>query len=311
MTAAVTKPGFYELPAELYHADPAPAPSFNAGTGAALVTGTMRDAYWGHPRLNPDWELKDDRKYDLGSVAHALVLGAGRDLVVIDAEDWRKSEAKARRAEAVEAGKQPCLVGVHDKALAMRTALHEQLAGDAENSRAFDPAYGVGESCAFWQEETAHGLVWCRSMMDWRERDAPVIYDYKTFDGEQGADPEAFVKHLVGQGKDVQDPHYSAGMAALLGVPVEDVVFRFVVQCPQPPYLAAVVELKPATKAWSRQRRSWALERFARGLAAGRWPGHAPRTHHVDAPGWAEMRWEERLMAAEMLEEIERREAAA
>jgi hypothetical protein len=139
----------------------------------------------------------------------------------------------------------------------------------------------------------------------------PAIYDYKTFAGERGADPEAFVKHIVGQGKDVQDPHYSRGLATLLQIPVEEVVFRFVVQDPKPPYNAVVVELDAQTKEFATKRWEYAVRKWAFCAASGEYPGFAPRTHFVGAPTWAQTQWEHKLIAEEMLEEIEKRDAEA
>ena len=306
----IVSAGFHALTAEQYHADPAPRPSLSSGCAATLVTGQPKEAWWGHPRLNPDFEEEDDKKFDLGTVAHALILGKGRDIVAIDADHWRKADAKAARKAAIEDGKQPCLLRVYEQAEAMRTALLDQLADDAENHDAFDPAAGESEVCAFWQESTPFIPIWCRSMMDRRMIGRPTIYDYKTFDGERGADPEGFIKNIVGQGKDVQPPHYSAGLAAVLDIPVDEVRFCFIVQCPKPPYLVSVVELTPYHREWSHDRWIYARDRFASCLSADHWPGYPARTHHVNPPGWAEKQWEERLLSEEMLQRVQERELA-
>lgn len=305
----ITEPGFHDIGEDAYHADPAPVPSLSSGIAATLVVGKPRQAWFKHPRLNPDLEPEDNNKYDLGNVAHELVLGRGPGIIVIDAEDWRKKDTQLLRDAAIAEGKQPCLAPVHEKAVAMRKALFEQLADDPDNHDAFTD--GFGEQACFWKEQTPMGQIWCRSLIDWRMRDRPAIYDYKTFAGERGADPEAFVRHIVAQGKDVQDPHYSRGLAAVLGVPVDDVVFRFVVQEPKPPYLVSIVELDAQTKQWSAGRWRWAADRWALCMATGEWPGFAPRTHYVGAPGHAQTQWEQRLIAEEQREALDARAAAA
>lgn len=305
----ISEPGFYDIDEAAYHADPAECASLSSGIAATLIVGTPRQARYKHPRLNLDLEDVDNKNFDLGNVAHELVLGRGPGMFVIDAEDWRKKETQEKRAAAIKVGRQPCLVGVYDTARAMEAALREQLADDPDNHDAFTG--GFAEQACFWREQTPMGQTWCRSLIDYRMRDRPTIYDYKTFAGERGADPDAFVRHIVGQGKDVQDPHYSRGLAMVLGVDVEDVVFRFIVQDPKPPYLASVVELDAQTKAWSAARWQWALRRWSRCLSSGEWPGFAPRTHYVGAPGYAQTQWEERLIAAEQMEALDARAVAA
>lgn len=292
-----------------YHADPAPLPSLSSGVASAFLTGTPASARLKHPRLNPDLELDDNRSYDLGSIAHELVLGEGRGIVVIEAEDWRTKAAKEERQRALADSKQPCLRPVFEKALAMAQALQVQIAADPENRDAFAASAGISEETAVWQDP-ATGL-WMRARFDRRMTNRPAIYDYKTFAGERGADPEGFVRHIVAQGRDVQDPHYSTGLSVLLGVPLDEVVFRFVVQEPEPPYLIAVVELDAQTKEWSQSRYAYALNRWSRGMEFGDWPGFAPRTHYAGAPAYAQTQWEQRLIAEEMLAAVEAREAEA
>jgi hypothetical protein len=306
----VTAPGFYPAFTEdQYHADPAPKPSMSSGIAATLLVGTPSQARHKHPRLNPGLEIEDNRKFDLGNVAHELVLGRGPGIVPLDYEDWRKKEAQQARDAAIADGKQPCLLKVYEQAQEMHAALRTQLGDDPENHDAF--TNGVGEEALFWKAQTPMGQMWMRQLTDWRMTGRPAIYDYKTFAGERGADPEAFVKHIVGQGKDVQDPHYSRGLAAVLGIPVEEVVFRFVVQDPKPPYNVVVVELDAQTKEWSNQRWQWAVNRWAMCAASGAYPGFPSRTHYIGAPGWAQTQWEQKLIAEEMREAIEQRELEA
>lgn len=298
----VAGPGLYDnLTDAQYHADPAPGPSLSCSLAAKLITETAKSAWYRHPRLNPGFEEEDEKKFDLGTTAHALLLGKGAELHIIDADDWRKTEAKKERAEAIEAGKQPVLLKLYEKASAMAEAAREQLADDPENYDAFTD--GKPEIAAVWQD----GGVWCRSQIDWLMNDRRRIYDYKTFAGERGADPEAFVDHIVRQGKDIQDPFYSRGVAALeLGDPMAwfEISFRFVVQDPKPPHLLSVVELPSQAREWSMERVEWAIGRWHDCMAADRWPGFAPHTYVVGVPAWAQMKWEERRRGIELADAV-------
>lgn len=288
--------GYYALEPAQYHADPAPRPSLSSGVAALLLTKTPRQAWMAHPRLNPDFEDEDRKQFDLGSVAHELLLGKGSGIHVIDADDWRKQETKDERKQAIANGLQPCLAKVYEQADAMVKAAREQLADDPDNHDAF--TNGRGELCMFWQEQCAPGKMWMRGMIDWLMADNRRAYDYKTF--APGADPEGFVKYLVGGGKDVQDPFYCRGIGAIEGVPWDEISFRFVVQDPEPPYLLSVVEL--VDRDWHFERSQWAIDRWAACAVAGAYRGFIPRTHRVSPPTWAMMAWEDRKTAEEAAE---------
>lgn len=305
---AVTAPGFYTMDAEHYHSDPAPKPSLSSGFLAEIVTGTVASAKESHPRIGrqkTDEEKQAERlkKYDLGTVAHTLVLGVGREIVVIDEPDWKKGTAQKARTEAFEAGKTPCLLKTFEQAEAMRTALMEQLAEHPDEHDTFTDK-GVSEEAVFWQQPVmiagVERKLWGRSMNDWRHSIKPQIRDYKTYDGLHGADPAGFVKGLIAMGKDIQDPWYSMGTAAALAATTgedltwEDVDFKFIVQDPNPPYLIAVVELDD--RRWSYERAHWAIDRWGAAAGANLWRGFAPITHYVPPPTYARIQWEERML---------------
>src|SRR6266571_4487729 len=89
MTHMLTEPGFYEVEADDYHADPATQPSLSNSIGQILIERCARAAWWAHPRLNPQFTEDADTKLDRGTVAHALLLGKGRSFRSIDAADYR------------------------------------------------------------------------------------------------------------------------------------------------------------------------------------------------------------------------------
>lgn len=298
---AVTGWGFVDIDAEDYHADPAPRPSLSSGLLATIVTGTIAEAKEGHPRLTSrDEPEKDNKKYDLGTVAHTMVLGKGREIDVIDADAWTTKAAKEQRADSIAAGRSPVLRKVYENAEAMRTALFEQLADIKGEEDTFSPDHGVSEQAGFWQEQTPLGKMWGRALYDWRATGRLAIRDYKTYAGQLGADPDGFIKGLISTGKDVQDPWYSRGMAAIIGeqtgetIPWDAVDFKFIVQDPNPPYLVCVVALND--RQWSFERSQWALDRWAAAAGANLWRGFVPAVHYVDPAPWAKTQWEQRML---------------
>lgn len=306
MTVTIDKPGFYEMDAADYHADPAPRPSLSSSVIATVVNETVAAAREEHPKLTsitPEERAKkdDNKKFDIGTVAHTLVLGKGREIDVIEADAWTTTAAKQARAASKEQGRTPVLVKHFITAEKMRDALFLQLADIPEERDTFTDAVGVSEQAGFFQLQTEAGKMWGRTLTDWRRTDGRlVIRDYKTYNGEQGADPDGFISGLLRTGKDVQDPWYSlcaatiASLEAGEDIPWDAVDFKFIVQDPNPPYLVSVVALND--RRWSYERMRWAIDRWVAAARTNLWRGFVPETHFVDVPPWARTKWELRMM---------------
>ena len=300
-TPAVTGWGFQDMPAEQYHADPCPRPSLSSGLLATIINETVAAAHYSHPRLGKplDQEEVDNKKFDVGTVGHTIVLGKGRNVDVIDAANWVAKAAKEQREASKAAGNSPILKHQFEEIQEMKTALFEQLADIPGEEDTFSPEHGIAEQAGFAQVQTGAGKLWGRALYDWRRTDRLVVRDYKTFRGQQGADPDGFVKGLVGQGKDIQDPWYSMIYALIHAAETgeditwRDVDFKFVVQDPRPPYLVSVVSLMD--REWSGRRMEWAIDRWVAAARANLWRGFTPTVHHVPPPTWAKVQFEERM----------------
>src|SRR5258708_191113 len=80
----------YDVPAHIYHADCSPEPSLTQSIAKILLNYSPAHARHAHPRLNPDHEPDDSTKYDIGNIAHRLILGLGRELEIVPGDDWVK-----------------------------------------------------------------------------------------------------------------------------------------------------------------------------------------------------------------------------
>ena len=130
----VPGPGFYRMPAALYHADPAPEPSLSASIANMLVDETALHAWHSHPRLNPRHQGRDaNAAMDKGSVAHEVVLRKGGGIAVLDFKDWRTNAARAARDAARAKGLTPVLAKtaeeVRDIASSVLTAIQQTEVG--------------------------------------------------------------------------------------------------------------------------------------------------------------------------------------
>ncbi|HJR01811.1 MAG TPA: PD-(D/E)XK nuclease-like domain-containing protein [Methylomirabilota bacterium] len=277
------KPGIYTMAAELYHADPCPAPSLSASMAKILLDQSPLHAWTAHPKLNPHFEREDDGKFDLGTAAHAYVLEGAERFEVVPFYDWRKKEAQALRDEIRAAGKIPLLQEQVGRVLMMAKACQRQL--DVFTPRPFSD--GRAEETVIWQEPNG---VWCRARLDWIATDESQIWDYKTTEGS--AHPEAWARGpLFGNGYDIQAAFYRRGVQ-MVGGP--DPEFTFVVQEAYDPHALSVIGLEPGVRDLGTKKVLRAIELWGECLKSGHWPGYPTRVASAELPPWEETRWMQR-----------------
>lgn len=209
--------------------------------------------------------------FDMGTAAHALVLGIGDPLYVVMAEDWRTNAAKAERDGAREHGMTPLLEADYLTVCAMADKLSEhtlamRLLSDGKpevSGYALDKPTGVQR----------------RGRFDWLGDG--WICDYKT---AQSAEPGHFAASAARFGYAMQAAWY-LDLARDLGREVDG--FVFIVQEKEAPYLVSVCELDWASEQVGRVRNRRALDLFARCKAEGSWPGYGAGLHTISLPKWA------------------------
>jgi hypothetical protein len=277
----ITSPGVYDgMDADVYHADPVPQGSLSS-SGARKLLDTC-PAIYRHEADHPEEETHK-RVFDFGHAAHQMVLGAGPDLVVYDAKEWRTNEAKEFKAAAYAAGAVPLLTKEHVQVTAMAAALR----ADPVCAALLDPEYGVAEQSLFWVDDR-HG-VWRRVRFDWmstRPGRRPMIVDYKS---AASVDRRFIQRAVHNHGYHQQHPYYLDGVTAL-GL-AEDAAFVFLFQMKAPPYLVHLVQLKPEAVRLGRERNAVALETFRDCQQSGVWPGYATDVTEIGLPGYAEAQW--------------------
>ncbi|MBX3502831.1 MAG: PD-(D/E)XK nuclease-like domain-containing protein [Alphaproteobacteria bacterium] len=273
-----------------YHADPCPEPSLSASIAKMLVSQSPLHAWTAHPRLNPAWQSDESSKaQDIGSAAHALLLGVGRGMEVIKFKDYRSNAAKDARDAAREAGKVPVLEDDAGDVRAMVLSARQQLAAH-EVGDVFDGC--MAEQTMVWRDDD----TWCRARIDCLPADFTGegrvrLVDYKTSSGS--AEPDAFTSRLYGMDGDIQAAFYERGILKLYPA-VREVEFLFIAQETKPPYGLSVVALSNKALDQARERVEEAFKVWRTCIKADRWPGYVPRICRVDPPGWQGKQHEER-----------------
>lgn len=299
----VLRPGIYKMSEIAYHADRLHPylPTLSRSDVHRIAEQSPRHAHAAHPRLTPDAAPEHGRAFDVGSRAHALVLGQEHLIAPVDAANWQTKGARQARDDARERGLIPTLPHEYEQADNMARACHRQLDQHEEAADVFLPNQGRAEQVVVAQIQG----VWCRAMVDWLpdpgSPGAGIIYDYKTTSST--AHPSAWGKRtLYDSGAYLQDPHYSAVIEHGLGLQGWRV--RWIVQETSPPYAISVIELGPEARAYAHAKWSSAVETWRHCLRTGRWPGYPSRVCYVEVPPWRTYEFE----AEKAREELQREE---
>lgn len=265
-----------------YYADPCATPSLNASTAKTLITRSPLHAWHEHPRLGGA-PREATTAQEHGSLIHRLVLGAGDDLEVIDAPDWRTKAAKEQRAEARTAGRIPVLTADYAEANIVARSIAitlESFGIDLSSGEA-----GESEVMLEWRERSARGPVLCRGMLDRLSvsRSAAIIYDLKT---TPNAHPQACARRVADLGYDIQAAAYTSAVEKLRPDLVGRVEFVFVFAETEPPY--CVTPMKPGgmMREFGLTRWQRAVEVWAACLADNRWPAYVESVTQLELPPW-------------------------
>lgn len=260
----ITEPGLYDLPAAEYHGDPVPGGSLSQSRAKVLLkeAGPARFKY-----LETAPEHKPE--FDLGTTAHALVLGKGEErLVLIDAPNYKSPKTQEKRDAAYAAGLTPVLPWQLRQAedMAAKIASHTQameiLAGRSEVAM-FAPVDGL----------------WLRGQMD-KYAAGSHIGDYKTTsDGSSRFERAAF-----NLGYHIQAAWYRELVRILTG---ETLPFRIVAQESKAPYLVSVWEFPDSYLDMGREAADEAISIYRRCVEANDWPGYPDEIQLLTPPAWA------------------------
>ena len=283
----VTKPGVYDdMPNEVYHGDPVPAELGGSlsSSGARKLLPPNSPARFRYDQDNPPTSTD---AYTFGHAAHRMVLGAGQEIVHVEANDWRTKAAQQQKKEALAAGQVPLLT--HE--LEVVTEMADAIRRHPVASLLFGS--GKPEQSLFWVDEDTG--VWRRARLDWLpERSGShgrlIIPDYKTTKSAAPADIE---KAIYDYGYHQQADWYLDGVRAVLGE--TDPVFLFVFQEKAPPYLVTVAQPDAMALRIGRHYNRLAINTYRRCVADSSWPGYSDGVELVGVPRWAEIRYLEEI----------------
>lgn len=233
-----------------------------------------------------DDETEDEKKTkETGTILHALLLRAGKKIVMLDYENFRTKAAQQAKKDVRESGAVPVLRHKEPIYTVAADRIRRRL---EEMGIVLD---GQSEQGMSWIETTTDGsgdTVECLGAADHWSHARRTLFDLKFC---RNAHPEACRRELYRLGGDIQAAAYTSAVEKIH--PELQGRTRFVfLYCE--PYSAAVtpVTLSGDFRRLGEQRWQRAVNTWARCLREDRWPGYTTGPITIDAPEWA--------MAAEM-----------
>jgi hypothetical protein len=284
----ITEPGVYDLPFDVYLADPVPGGSLSTSGAKTLLNACP--AIFDYERTHG---RPDKAAFDVGHAAHSEVLGSGVEIAVIPDDtlsangSTNTKAAQAFIAEARLRGAVPIKSDVAADVKAMAAALRAHpIAG-----KLLDPDRGTPEQSLFWTDERTG--VWRRARLDALPHPAVgrmIIADYKSC---VSAHPRACEKAIANYGYNMQGAAYCDAVKAV-GL-AEDAALLLIFQETSAPYLISVVEMTANNLRIGAERNARAIDIFKRCTETNHWPAYVEGIELVDAPFWAERQHEEEM----------------
>lgn len=293
----IDKPGIYRgVDSADYFADPAPEPSLSQSLCKVLLERSALKAMHEHPRLQPPATEDDEgEKYlkaqAIGNAAHALMIGRGKTVEVIDFDNFKKADAQTLRDAAYADGRTPVLKKHFQIATDIVAAGREKLKRH-EYHDAFQN--GSGEVALIWQDDG----IWCRALVDWLHDDLRTVDDYKT-------SGMSMAPHMIGlraetAGWHIQAAFIERGLDALDPAGRGRRQFRFIAQEQDGrPYDLTAMPMDEHWMTMGRKKVQAAMTKWRAALKSGRWEGYSLQAVRPEYPTYKEKQWLERELSGE------------
>lgn len=274
-----------DVSAEEYHAGIDERPRLSASIAHILWTKTPLHAWTAHPRLNPHYVRTEEEKFDLGKVAHSILLEGDDCVYVVHEDSWRKNVAKEAREYARSIGKVPLLAAARDDVMRMVDAVREKLDAIPAPPLFVD---GRPEVSLAWSE----GTIDFKARLDWLSNDCTRIRDLKTT-----SQIDRFERRLFDFGGDIQAAMYRRSVQHCFDVRAD---YLWVAVEIAPPYEVRLVRPGADVLAAGERKLEHAIATWRACMATGSWPGYPREVVEAELPAWEESR----LLERETREEV-------
>ncbi len=284
----ITEPGFYpDMDTNFYHSDPVVVPSLSSSLAKRLLDVTPRKVMHEHPRYVPHEEQSPSRTAEIGTAAHKLLMGRGKQVHIIDAKAYTNKDAQAQRAMAYETGLAPILKDDYAKAEKMAAQAQWQVNCAGINFDDLQP-----EVVIIWQDPRG---CWCRTMLDLVDLRTGLVIDYKTTAQEVG--PHNVGKYIDNSGYHLQAAFIRRGLQVLRPDLAGRIRFLNLIQDQEAPFECIMAEHSAEMQHIADQKISVAIGLWAEAQRTGIWPTYTYEVVTAYPPGYAETQWTERALS--------------
>lgn len=280
---------YYDLSEEEYHADPCVKPSLSSSLSKVIINQSLAHAKLKHPKLTQQEDIieRPERKMEIGSVAHMMILGQPLENIVrIDANDYKKVAAREERENAYINGSQPILEPDFDAASSIAIAFLEQISNSDASSFLYHE--NKAEVTAIVQDATGALL---RARFDKLEDNgtSAIIWDVKT--GEQTAAPWTLGRRISNMEYEIQAAFYIRVLSQLRPELAGRIKFRWCFIENEPPHILQVAELDSTGLSVGAKKVSTAIRLWNHAIKTDEWPGYPSGIIRAEYPPFAETKW--------------------
>lgn len=227
-----------------------------------------------HARYRLDHQSRPTDAMERGSIIDRMLFGSGPELLIVEADDWRKKASQGMREEARATNRLPILARVHAEYEKAVNAIRANLAAlgiefTGESQVALEWTSPLGVECAGRLDH----LIFSR-------REA-IIYDLKT---TNDAHPNVIQRSLVDHGADIQRAAYTEAVEINYPTYAGRIDMRFLFVEWEEPFAVTVAECAGTMRAlgefkWEKAQRIW-----QECLETNTWPGYG--FARIEAKPW-------------------------
>jgi hypothetical protein len=257
----ITKPGVYDLPLEEYLGQCTDGWSFSSSdaqvvAGLEPLTPAHLRARWAEPRERA-------RNAEFGTAVHCMVLEPSRaasQVVIIDADNYKKPANAALADAAIAAGKTPLLADTYERAkrVADKVLSHPRISKWL--------SAGIAEQSFFAKDPRG---IYLKARPDFFTRDR-IILDLKSV----GSTSDKFIKNRITDGGwFMQAPWYCDVVERLEGELPEDYYWVCIEQ--DEPHAIRIIQPPAGTLAAGARENERALAILAKCASTNEWPEYA------------------------------------
>lgn len=268
----------YNVPASVYHSDPAETPSLSSGVARTMAEQSPAHAFLEHVRLGGH-KIEPTAEMILGGYVHGLLAGDTSDYAVGNFDNYTTKAAREWRDATTESGKVPILEKTVDRAHLIEKALRAKAALGLTT----DPfTTGKPEVTAIWQDEG----FWFRARYDRLILDPTFfgdVWDWKT---TSSVTPDAITRAIIDHGYHVQAAHYLWGLRKLAPQFAGRLTFTLVFVETEAPFAVRRVPICESFLQLGDMILRRAVARWKECMTSGQWPDDSGESLMLTPPAW-------------------------